>query len=301
MLKIRHHLSAILHTAFTAGALFALCAGDVFADRMASDIQEAIYNFEMKGNVNEAVRILEKVSKQGDKEDQREANFFLGKIYELSGSKNSANYYYKQSLRKTKETGKAYWLAARAASTNESSEALLKESLRVRFPIKKIYYGPTTYILLQNNSIYKIENDSLIEIKIPLPINARILTINSQGIWYQRQERDSLFFKPIHPKTPQTSFKTEAIKSLYTHNSETVAIGAHTLTILNKKGIRAEVTDRYNNCKIEGFYGATGHYVLNCPDNALHFISPTDGSEKHYDSWTSWKGSREPRDTCTQT
>ena len=281
MLKIRHHLSAILHTAFTAGAFFALCAGETFADRMASDIQEAIYNFEMKGNVNEAVRILEKVSKQGDKEDQREANFFLGKIYELSGSKNSANYYYKQSLRKTKETGKAYWLAARAASTNESSEALLKKSLRVRFPIKKIYYGPTTYILLQNNSIYKIENDSLVEIKIPLPINAKILDINSQGIWYQRQERDSLFFKPIHPKTPQTSFKVEAIKSLYSHNSETVAISAHTLTILNKKGIRAEITDRYNNCKIEGFYGATGHYVLNCPDNALHFISPTDGSETY--------------------
>ena len=74
---------------------------------MASDIQEAIYNFEMKGNVNEAVRILEKVSRQGDKDDQREANFFLGKIYELSSSKNSANYYYRQSLRKTKETGKS--------------------------------------------------------------------------------------------------------------------------------------------------------------------------------------------------
>ena len=270
-----------MHTAFTAVAFLALCSASVFADRMASDIQEAIYNFEMKGNVNEAVRILEKVSRQGDKDDQREANFFLGKIYELSSSKNSANYYYRQSLRKTKETGKAYWLAARAASTNEAPEALLKNTLRVRFPIKKIYYGPTTHILLQNNSIYKIENDSLIEIKIPLPVRVEILTINSQGIWYQRPERDSIFFKPIHPKTPQTSFKVEGTKSLFTHNSEAVAIGAHSLTILNKKGVRAEITEKYNNCKIEGFYGTTGHYVLNCPDNALHFISPTDGSETY--------------------
>ena len=137
MPKIRHHLSAFLRTALSAGAFFALCCGEAFADRMASDIQEAIYNFEMKGNVNEAVRILEKVSKQGDREDQQEANFFLGKIYELSSSKKNANYYYRQSLRKTKETGKAYWLAARAASTSESPEALLKKSLRVRFPIKK--------------------------------------------------------------------------------------------------------------------------------------------------------------------
>lgn len=275
------NLSATLHTAFTAVAFLALCSASVFADRMASDIQEAIYNFEMKGNVNEAVRILEKVSRQGDKDDQREANFFLGKIYELSSSRNSANYYYRQSLRKTKETGKAYWLAARAASTSEAPEALLKNTLRVRFPIKKIYYGPTTHILLQNNSIYKIENDSLIEIKIPLPVHAEILAINSQGIWYQRPERDSLFFKPIHPKTPQTSFKVEGTKSLFTHNSEAVALGAHSLTILNKKGVRAEIKEKYNNCKIEGFYGTTGHYILNCPDNALHFISPSDGSETY--------------------
>ncbi|MBO7412694.1 MAG: hypothetical protein J6U20_03395 [Fibrobacter sp.] len=281
MPKIRFHLSAMLRTAVTAGAFLALCCGNSFADRMASDIQEAIYNFEMKGNVNEAVRILEKVSKQGDKDDQREANFFLGKIYELSSSKNSAHYYYKQSLRKTKETGKAYWLAARAASTSDAPEALLKNSLRVRFPIKKIYYGPTTHILLQNNSIYKIENDTLVELKIPLPVHAQILDINSQGIWYQRAERDSIFFKPIHPKTPQTAFKAEGTKKLFTHNSEAVAMGAHSLTILNKKGVRAEITERYNNCKIEGFYGTTGHYVLNCPDNALHFITPTDGSETY--------------------
>jgi len=281
MPKIRHHLSAFLRTALSAGAFFALCCGEAFADRMASDIQEAIYNFEMKGNVNEAVRILEKVSKQGDREDQQEANFFLGKIYELSSSKKNANYYYRQSLRKTKETGKAYWLAARAASTSESPEALLKKSLRVRFPIKKIYYGPTTYILLQNNSIYKIENDSLVEIKVPLPVHAEIFSINSQGIWYQRNERDSLFFKPMHLKTPQTAFKVEGTKSLFIHNSEAVVLGEHTLTILNKKGVRAEVTQRYHNCKIEGFYTATGHYVLNCPDNALHFISPTDGSETY--------------------
>lgn len=271
----------MLRTAVTAGAFLALCCGNSFADRMASDIQAAIYNFEMKGNVNEAVRILEKVSKQGDKEDQQEANFFLGKIYELSSNKNKANLYYKQSLRKTKETGKAYWLAARTASTSESPEALLKNSLRLRFPIKKIFYGPTTHILLQNNSIYKIENDSLIEIRIPLPLDAQILTINSQGIWYQRNERDSLFFKPMHLKTPQTAFKVESTKSLFVHNNETVVLGEHTLTILNRKGVRAEITQRYRNCKIEGYYAATGHYVLNCPDNALHFISPNDGNEAY--------------------
>jgi hypothetical protein len=49
-----------MHTAFTAVAFLALCSASVFADRMASDIQEAIYNFEMKGNVNEAVRISKK-------------------------------------------------------------------------------------------------------------------------------------------------------------------------------------------------------------------------------------------------
>lgn len=282
MLKERVHISAILRAVFTAFAILALFSGEVFADKMASDIQEAIYLFEMKGEVNEAVRILEKVANQGDKEDKQDANFFLGKIQELSGNKTKANYYYRQSLRNTHETGKSYWLAAREASTSDVPERLLKNTLRTKFPIKKIFHGSTTYILLKNNSIYKIENDTTVAVNIPLPLNSQILEITPKGIWYQGPQKDSLFFKSMHPKNPRLSFNVEATTNVFSHNNDAIALSGHTLTLLNKKGITAEIKERYNDCKIEGFYAATGHYVLNCPnDNALHFISPVDGSETY--------------------
>lgn len=281
MSNIRFDISAWKSTIIKVVAVFALCVGEVFADKMASDIQEAIYLFEMKGDVNEAVRILKKVSVQGDKEDQKEANFFLGKIYELSGDNNSANSYYRRSLRDTKETGKSYWLAEREAATSSSPEKLLKNSLHVRYPIKKIFYGNPTHILLNNNSIYKIANDTLVEIKIPLPIDVQILDIIPQGIWYQTKEKDSLFFKPMHPKNPQGSLPVEATTSVFSRKNEAIALSGHTLTLLNRKGIKAVVNERYNSCKIEGYYGVTEQYILNCTDNALHFVSSADGTETY--------------------
>lgn len=281
MSNIRFDISAWKSTIIKVVAVFALCVGEVFADKMASDIQEAIYLFEMKGDVNESVRILKKVTVQGDKEDQKEANFFLGKIYELSGDNNSANSYYRRSLRDTKETGKSYWLAEREAATSSTPEMLLRNNLHVRYPIKKIFYGNPTHILLNNNSIYKIVNDTLVEVKIPLPVDVQILDIIPQGIWYQTKEKDSLFFKPMHPKNPQGSLPVEATTSVFSRTNEAIALSGHTLTLLNRKGIKATVNERYNTCKIEGYYGVTSQYILNCPDNALHFISSVDGTETY--------------------
>lgn len=281
MFNTRFDISAWKGSVIKMAAVFALCVGEILANKMASDIQEAIYLFEMKGEVNESVRILKKVSVQGDKEDQQEANFFLGKIYELSGDNNNANSYYRKSLHDTKETGKSYWLAEREAATSSTPEKLLKNNLHVRYPIKKIFYGNPTHILLNNNSIYKIENDTLVEIKIPLPIDVQILDIIPQGIWYQTKEKDSLFFRPMHPKNPQISLPIEATTSVFSRSNDGIALSGHTLTLFNRKGIKAVINERYNNCKIEGFYGVTSHYILNCPDNALHFISSVDGAETY--------------------
>lgn len=281
MSNIHFDISAWKSTVVKMVAVFVLCLGEVFAEKMASDIQEAIYLFEMKGNVKDAVHILKKVSVQGDKEDQKEANFFLGKIYELSGDNGSANNYYRQSLRDTKETGKSYWLAEREAATSNTPEKLLKNKLHVRYPIKKIFYGTPTHILLNNNSIYKIVNDTLVEVKIPLPVDVQILDIIPQGIWYQTKEKDSLFFRPMHPKNPQISLPIEATTSVFSRSNDGIALSGHTLTLFNRKGIKAVINERYNNCKIEGFYGVTSHYILNCPDNALHFISSVDGAETY--------------------
>ena len=60
-------------TAFLA--VLCICSASAFAEKMNSTIQEAIYDFEMKGETAEAIRLLEKVSTQGDKEDRENAFF----------------------------------------------------------------------------------------------------------------------------------------------------------------------------------------------------------------------------------
>ena len=64
---------------------------------MSSQLQEAIYLFEMKGEVDEAIRLLEKISRQGDSDDKETAFFYLGKIYDLANNKAQANHFYNRS------------------------------------------------------------------------------------------------------------------------------------------------------------------------------------------------------------
>lgn len=258
-----------------------LCIGNVFAEKMTSNIQEAIYLFEMKGKSQEAIRILEKVTINGDQEDKESANFFLGKIHELADEKEQANNNYHQSLRNSRETNKAYWLAEREAATSNKAECLLKNKFTTKSPIKSIYYGPISYILLNNNTIQKIEKDSLVNVNVEIPAEASVLNITQHGVWFQFPTMDTLHFTPFHVSNPKLTFPIEKTTSIVTHNHEGLALSEKGLYLLAKKGIRAEIRDKYLNCKIEGFFTATNHYILNCPDNSLHFISSGDASETY--------------------
>ena len=58
-------------------AFLCVLCGQAIASKMAYSLQQAIYLFEMKGDVDEAVRILEKVVSKGDAEDKENAFFRL--------------------------------------------------------------------------------------------------------------------------------------------------------------------------------------------------------------------------------
>lgn len=257
----------------------ALCSS-TFAGKMAYSLQEAIYLFEMKGETDEAVRILEKIANTGDAEDKEDALFYLGKIQELAGNKTSANFYYNQSLDNTRETAKAYWLAEREAETTRLNENLLRKNIALNVPIQKIFRGPTTFILLQNNKIVKVDSDTIVPVKFAPDRGSDILRIDDQGIWYQSPTKDSLYYQSITSKV-QKAFPIAATTSLFTHGDNALAQSAHTLTLLNKKSIKFQISEKYNGCNIEAFYPTTGHYILNCPDNSLHFISNEDANETY--------------------
>ena len=261
-------------------AFLCVLCGQAIASKMAYSLQQAIYLFEMKGDVDEAVRILEKVVSKGDAEDKENAFFYLGKIQDLAGNKSSANFYYNQSLDNTNETAKAYWLAEREAATTRLDEKLLRKSIALNSSIKKIFRGQSTYILLVNGKIVKVVGDTIAPVRFPASRDADILKIDDQGIWYQNSGKDSLYFHSIVSNV-QKSFPVAATTSLFTRGDNVLAQSQHALTLLNKKTVKFTVSEKYSGCSIEGFYPVTGHYILNCPDNSLHFVSAEDANETY--------------------
>ena len=265
----------------TAFMLVWLCGlvVSVSAKKMETSIQEALYRFEMKGEFQKAINILENVVSEGDLEDQEQASFYLGKIQELHGNRQSAHLYYKQSLQNSKTAGKAYWLAERIAATATEPETIQKKTLKLKAPIRKIFDGNPTFIYLQNGAVFKIANDSLISIPLDIGNKSEILKIDNGGIWYTPAEKDSIRFKPLNSIRKARSFALRNPQNVVNGENKALVQGEHAIALINKKGEQEQTSDKYNDCQLEMFYASTGHFIMNCPDNALHFISVENLSE----------------------
>ena len=212
-------------TAFLA--VFCICSASAFAEKMNSTIQEAIYDFEMKGETAEAIRLLEKVSTQGDKEDRENAFFYLGKIRELSNNKTSANFYYQQSLNTTRETDRAYWLSEREAATSSTNDVLIKNKFTLRSPIAKVFRNEATYLLLQSGAIKKVLADTIVDVRTGIPARSDILKIDDSGIWYQTLDRDSLHYRPHNTKFPAKRYPISATKEFFSKGDYAAAQNGH--------------------------------------------------------------------------
>lgn len=251
----------------------------VLAERMETSIQEALYLFEMKGETADAIKMLEKAAMQGDEDDKEKAYFYLGKIQELSDNKTSANFYYAQSLARTNEVAKAYWLSERESATSTKPEALLHAPIQLKAPIQKTFGKNPTFLLLNDGSICKIKDDRL-DIITVAPAHQQIFNIDRQGIWYQPADQDSLVFKALYANTPNKGYPITGITHFWSEGNRALIQTERQLSILNNKRIVAQIEDKYNGCFPEGFFAPTNEFVLNCTDNALHFISADDGSTK---------------------
>ena len=246
---------------------------------MESSIQEALYLFEMKGETVDAIKMLENAAMQGDEDDKEKAYFYLGKIQELSDNKTSANFYYEQSLARTNEVSKAYWLSERESATSSKPEALLRAPIQLKTPIQKTFGKSPTYLLLNDGSICKIKDDRLEKITT-VPENKQIFNIDRQGIWYQPIDQDSLVFKAFYTNTPTQSYPITGITHFLVDGNRAIIQTEKQLSILNNKRVVIQVEDKYNDCVPEGFFAPTNEFILNCTDNALHFISSEDGTVK---------------------
>lgn len=256
-----------------------LCLGHAYASKMDATIQEAVYLFEMKGDMATATSLLEKVAKDGDQSDKEQANFYLGKIQELSNNRQSANFYYGQSLANTNKTNLAYWLAEREAITSNQAERLLQKPLVLSSPIHKTFGQFPTFLLLKNGTIKKISSAGLQNVSSPVGPDSEIYQINTQGIWHKTASEDSLRFTSFHSGKLSHSYEITDIIGFFEHDNQVVVQSSQGLSIINLKGTKITIVEKYDNCSIEGYYSPTKSYVLNCPDNSLHLISSETGIE----------------------
>lgn len=263
-------------------AFLALCtvfSAQALASKMASQLQEAIYLFEMKGEVDDAIRLLEKVSRQGDDDDKESAFFYLGKIYDMASNKAQANHFYARSQAITQTTSKAYWLAERDAATSFSPERLLKKTIPLRSPIRKFFDGKNANILYENGHVAKLEGGLVIETSSRLKEDNILLHIDSDGMWFHNSTRDTLFFKSHTSPKQELSFNIKEISQFTAVNNHAIAMTDRDIYVLDRKGESIRGNNTFSSCQLQKDMLGNEFFIVNCPDNALHFISTTSATE----------------------
>ena len=233
----------------------------------------------MKGEVDESIRLLEKIMRQGDADDKESAFFYLGKIYDLASNKAQANHFYSRSQAFTKNTSKAYWLAGRDAATSFSPERLLQKTIHLRSPIRRFFSGKNANILFENGHIAKIESGMVIEIASKLNETEILLHIDSNGMWYQNSTRDTLFYKPHNAPNQGISYNIKDIIQFTVANGNAIAITNKGFFVIDRKGALLKGNNDYTSCQLQSEQFINDNFIINCADNALHFISASTATE----------------------
>lgn len=255
-----------------------------WAVKMATSVKEALYLFEIKGEFTKAIKILENVINNGDADDKNNAYFYLAKIQDLSGNASIASLYYTQSLIESQNPSDAYWISEQLARLSPLPEKLIEEIFPLKSRIIKHFQAPSDhYFLLENLDILQIHKGELSPVVVPakIPSTAQIHSIASNGIWFSSTDAQELYFQPLLSKSPTKTYplKNKVDDLFALPANQALVISGNDLFLATNDGIRFNIKNQYNSCTLVGFYEFSNRFVINCPDNALHFIQMENGQE----------------------
>lgn len=261
-----------------------LTAQMTWAVKMATDIKEALYLFEMKGDFSKATKILENVIHNGDLDDKTNAYFYLAKIQDLNGNASISSLYYKQSLTSAQSPADAYWISEQIARLSPQPENLIKQKIPFKQNILKSFKSPSQlFLLFEDRNLFQINQDKSSQIPLSVPNTSTIHHISSNGVWYSDVDPLQLYFQPLTAKSPIKSYPiSNKIDDLFTlPGNQALVLSGNSLFFISNDGIRFSIKDRYQNCSIMGLYEPLNRFLLNCPDNAIHFIQTDTGTEDY--------------------
>lgn len=250
-----------------------------YAENYSIQLKKAAYLFEMKGEANEALKILEDISRNGNEKERNEADFLIGKINDISGQINNASFFYKQNLLQTNLAAQAFWDAERLAKLNPEAEKMIYENLNLPANAKHFFNDDSVLILLTNNKIYNPNSKKQINLPADVSLSAKILHISDLGVWWQ--ESNTLTYSPYQSIFPVLSIPIQTTLSefLYLSPHSISYIDGEELVLLSGKNERFRSEKKYKDCSLHKSLYNQEILWLNCPDNALHMISKENGEE----------------------
>lgn len=248
---------------------------------MTSTIKEALYLFELKGEFSLAISKLKEVSQKGSPEEQVSANFYLGKIYDISGNASTASFYYTQCLMHLKNTSDAYWIAEQLARLQAQPEPLIQNHIPLKVKDLKVFPSfETSYLVLDHTKIVQMDSDHLDPVLTPIPVNAQIHFVSEFGVWYSTPTH-TLCFQPLNAleATQKYSLDSKIQDFILLPKNKVFVLTENKALLISHNNSPISLKNSYQNCTITGFYKALDDIILNCPDNTLRFIHLNSLSE----------------------
>ena len=98
-------------------------------------------------------------------------------------------------------------------------------------------------------------------------------------MWFQNSTRDSLFYRPHNAPNQESSFEIKNISQFTAANNVAIAITDKGFTVIDRKGTTIKGDKDYTSCQLQNEQFINDNFIVNCPDNALHFISATSATE----------------------
>lgn len=264
--------------------LLAVSFGSIFTTRVnaashTSQLHEAMYLFEMKGEFTEAEAILEDISKNGDPEDRAQADFLLAKIKDLSRNKAMATFYYTQNLREENKTSQIYWVAERLAELQPEPERLLEKKIKLNSSMQTTFNADSLRILLANKSVFTPASGKYQNLPAEISASAQLIDISANGTWWL--DGNTLHFSPSKKNiSKQEIALKKKLGSFKVLNSFSIGFIDGAEFVLFQGNIEKFRTQaRFEDCAILEKKSDKQPIILNCPDNALHVLSKDNGEE----------------------
>lgn len=281
MCRVRTHFFVVC-TVFCA-ALAALST-PLFAQTDStvtnSDLQRALYMFEIEGRYTEARQLLSRISRSNDEILASTASLHLAKLFELAQKHDSAFHHYEAILSRDlvplqERRQVARHLARVSTKPAKKIFAILEKSEEIR----KIISPEQGLFLLQDGTAAKLDNFGFRRLVRGVPAQEKYLGYNN-GMLYSLSPDQTIVtirsvFRGDNPLQVEFAKPVEHFTLL--DNGDYLVFSGKSLTKHNLNNTVWTLSNSMTSCSPSGQMQYTQEIALKCPDNTIRLVDHSTG------------------------